>query len=117
MRKILSLVVIFSGLIGTTSVGASASPDNVKKQQTLDMKIKSLRNKTQKCDVKQIIGVVLESLNGQKNIQSESDIKSLARTILNGICFAQGGYKCPLFYAVENAFGLSGEITGNISNI
>ena len=38
MRKILSLVVIFSGLIGTTSVGASVSPDNVKKQKTLDMK-------------------------------------------------------------------------------
>lgn len=117
MRKILSLAVIFSGLIGTTSVGASVSPDNVKKQKTLDMKIQSLRNKTQKCDAEQIIGIVLESLNEQKNTQSESSIKSLARTILNRICFAQGGYKCPLFYAFENAYGLSGEITGDISNI
>lgn len=132
MKSFLSFAIILSGLCGTVSIEAASTPDNVKKEQTLAMKIEAIKNKTQSCNINkgQTLATKIKSLKNkmkrcsgnvayttrkeQKNIKSESFIKSIARKVLNTVCFVQCGYKCSLFYSLENAFGLTGEINGNI---
>lgn len=72
MKKFLSFAFIFSGLIGTSSVGVSASSDEVKKEQTLDTKINSIKNKS---EAKHHLSLVSEYVDELYSEIDEEDIE------------------------------------------